>query len=116
MSIRKEIIRAMADAERRMDAGELPFVMAPGPTGIFERFPLEQDRMDDYGLKQGQRINTIIRDAILDESDKILKDRLNAMLKSIADVEETLQEGMMEDDFDFRNMMGEDGEDNPTKH
>jgi len=115
MSIRKEILRAMAEAERRMDAGELPFVMAPGPSGILERFPLEAERMKEYGLEQGQRINTIIRDAILDESDKILKSRINSIMESITDMEEELQDSLMEEEFDFRDYMDEDG-DEPTKH
>lgn len=116
MAIRKEVLRIMADTERRMDSGELPFVLAPGPTGIFERFPLDQERMDDYGLVSGQRINTIIRDAILEESDSILQKRLFEMVDKLNQIAEEVEDSMMEEDFDFRNMMKDEDGNEPTKH
>lgn len=116
MTIRKEILRIMADTERRMDAGELPYVLAPGPTGIFERFPLDQERMDDYGLEKGQKINTIIRDAILEESDAILQKRLYEMVDRLNKIAEEAEDSLLEEEFDFRNMMKDEDGNEPTKH
>ena len=38
----KDMLRAMAEAERMMDSGELPFVLAPSPNGGYERFAVHK--------------------------------------------------------------------------
>jgi hypothetical protein len=48
-------IRLQAEAERAMDAGEMPFVIYNG-----NRLPLLKKEMDRFGLQQGQTINDII--------------------------------------------------------
>ena len=66
------MLRIMAESERLMDEGKIPYVMAPGPDGVPERLAMTDDLMLDFGLKQGQTINTIIRDAILEANVKLL--------------------------------------------
>jgi hypothetical protein len=120
MSIRKEILRVMAESERMMDEGKIPFVLAPGPTGILERLPLKEEQMTDYGLVQGQRINTIIRDAILEESQQkmaaIQRENFERIAKIFENIEEEAIESELEDNFDFRTMMKDENGDEPTKH
>lgn len=107
MNLPKNIIRAMAEAERLMDEGKLQWVMAPSPNGMLERLPVPDDVMENLGLKNGQKINTMIHDAILKEMLKVIIERLQAPQDE--DIEESLDE-----EFDFRTMMGEDN-DNSSK-
>lgn len=104
----KQILRLMAESERMMDEGKIPFVMAPSPNGIMERLAMTDELMEDFGLKQGQSINSMIRDAIL-----------NANIKKIADIlsaaEDEFIEEELENNFDFRKLMDE-GDEDATKH
>lgn len=108
----KEILRLMAEAERMMDEGKIPFVMAPGPKGIHERLAVSEAIMEDFGLTQGQNVNTILRDAILEANLKRLADKL---VDAAQDLEDAFIDEVMEDEFDFRDYMNE-GDDNATKH
>jgi hypothetical protein len=94
----KDIIRAMAEAERMMDAGTMPWVWAPGPQGISERMAVSQEVMDDLNLVTGQNVNTLIRDAILIANLENLGKKLNKIAQEMEDRE-------LKDDFDFRSMM-----------
>lgn len=94
----KEVIRAMAEAERLMDEGKLPWVWAPGPQGISERMAVSEEVMEDLNLVTGQNVNTMIRDAILIANLENLGKRLGKIAQEIEDKE-------LKDDFDFRSMM-----------
>lgn len=98
--LNKEILRLMAEAERMMDSGEMPFVMAPGPSGGIERMAMSPRMMEEYGLEQGQTINTIIRDAILQENVKTLRAKIESIMESTEDA-------FLDEEFDFRDYMNE---------
>jgi hypothetical protein len=55
-----EDISMLAEVERRMDAGDTPYVILNG-----ERVAMFQDVMDDLGLKKGQTITRVIFHHIL---------------------------------------------------
>lgn len=94
----KDIIRAMAEAERLMDEGKLPWVWAPGPQGISERMAVSEEVMEDLNLVTGQNVNTMIRDAILIANLENLGKRLGKIAQEMEDRE-------LKDDFDFRSML-----------
>lgn len=96
----KDIIRAMAEAERLMDEGKLPWVWAPGPQGISERMAVSQEVMVDLNLVTGQNVNTMIRDAILFANLENLGNKLEKMAQKIEDKK-------IDPNFDFRTMMGD---------
>lgn len=96
----KDLIRAMAEAERLMDEGKLPWVWAPGPQGIPERMAVSQEVMDDLNLVTGQNVNTMIRDAILIANLENLGKKLDKMAQRIEDRK-------IDPNFDFRTMMGD---------
>lgn len=100
----KEMIKALAAAERMMDKGEIPYVRMIASNGKYERMAVSQRIMEELGLEQGQTINTIIQDAIAEMSMKILSDSLNEIIQDIQDKE-------LDENFDFRTMMG-DNDDN----
>lgn len=94
----KEFIRAMAEAERLMDEGKLPWVWAPGPQGISERMAVSEEVMKDLNLVTGQNVNTMIRDAILISNLENLGKKLDKMAQKIEDKK-------LDPEFDFRSMM-----------
>lgn len=96
----KDIIRAMAEAERMMDEGKIPWVWAPGPQGITERMAVSDEVMEDLNLITGQNVNTMIRDAILIANLENLGKKLGKIAQEMEDKE-------LKDDFDFREMMGD---------
>ena len=107
----KRIIKAMAEAERLMDAGIIPFVLAPGPSGLIERLAMTKEQMEEFGLVQGQRINTIIRDAILEANLKRISKILSKFQEDVADtLMQAEDEEMLDPNFDFRNLMNDEGE------
>ena len=101
------MIRVLAEAERLMDEGKIPFVMAKSPVGgDYERLAVDASIMKKLGLEQGQKINSIIMEAILSESIRMLKEAVeNAQLNA--------EDESLDQNFDFRDMMG-DGD--VTKH
>ena len=94
----KEFIRAMAEAERMMDEGKIPWVWAPGPQGITERMAVSDEVMEDLNLVTGQNVNTMIRDAILIANLENLGKKLGKIAQEMEDKE-------LKDDFDFRSML-----------
>lgn len=98
----KFLLRAMAEAERMMDEGKLAWVMAPSPSGEgMDRLAVTAEIMEDLQLKQGQTVNSILRDAILMMSlQKIGDDLISLRVKK--------EDENLTKDFDFRTMMGDD--------
>lgn len=96
--MKKEYIRWMAEAERLMDEGKLPFVMAPTPNGRFERMSVNPDIMEDLGLKSGQTVNSFIVDAISQYSIELL-------LRNIDEIKQEYEESLLQPDFDYRELM-----------
>ena len=94
----KDMLRAMAEAERMMDSGELPFVMAPSPNGGYERFAVHSDIMEDLELKQGQHINTMIMDGIIEL-------QLQRLAKKVEEVAQKVEDSFLDPDYDFRKDM-----------
>jgi hypothetical protein len=94
----REIIRAMARAERMMDSGEIPFVWAPSAKGIMERLACTSEIMVEFDLVSGQRVNSMIREAIIDFN-------INNMLDRLSDIG-------LDPNFDFRKMMEDNDDDN----
>lgn len=106
----KNLIRIMAEAERMMDEGLIPFVLAPSPSGLLERLAMTNELMKEFGLVQGQTINSMIRDAILEEN-------LRRISKKIAEYEEKIYNSLtgindenLDPNFDFRVLMNDNGE------
>lgn len=98
----KEIIRAMAKAERMMDSGEIPFVWAPSSQGIMERLACTKEIMKEFELESGQNVNSMIRSAIIDYN-------LTQLAKRIEEITDNIG---IEEGFDFRKLMNEDNNDN----
>lgn len=94
----KKFIRAMAEAERMMDSGELPFVWAPSSEGTLERLASSKEVMEDLNLVSGQTVNSIIRNAILTANLENLGRKLDKIAQDIEDKQ-------LDSDFDFRSMM-----------
>lgn len=93
----KETLRHIAESERLMDEGKVPFVLALR-NGVYERLAVAPVIMEEFGLKQGQKVNSILVDAISERSMKILADRLDEIIQQIEDQ-------FLTDDFDFRKEM-----------
>lgn len=58
-----EQVRMLAEAERGMDAGKLPYVVSSG-----ERLLVDPLVMDEFGLEIGQTVSNAIVIAILEAS------------------------------------------------
>ena len=99
--LNKQYIRSLAEAERLMDEGKVPWVWAPSLNGIYERLAVAPNIMEDLQLKTGQTINNLIMDAIAVMSLEILSAKLE-------DMRQQLEDEQMNPDFDFRSMMNED--------
>ena len=96
----KKILRAMAEAERLMDQGKLPWVWAPGPNGNFERLAVSEEVMEELGLETGQNVNSMIRDGILMINLQILGRKLDKIAQEVEDKQ-------LDENFDFRSMMND---------
>lgn len=98
----KFFLRAMAESERFMDEGKIAWVWAPSVSGEgMDRLAVSAEIMEDLQLKQGQSVNSILRDAIL----MMALENLGA---EIAALREKKEEEKLTEDFDFRTMMGDD--------
>lgn len=97
----REIIRAMAKAERMMDKGEIPFVWAPSAKGIMERLACTQAIMEEFDLENEQTVNSIIREAIITYNLDQLRLRIEEITDNIG----------LDSEFDFRKQLGEDEDD-----
>lgn len=98
----KFFLRAMAESERLMDEGKIAWVMAPSVSGEgMDRLAVTDEIMEDLQLKQGQTVNSILRDAILMMTLQKIGDDLTAL-------REKKEEEKLTEDFDFRTMMGDD--------
>lgn len=98
----KFFLRAMAESERLMDEGKIAWVMAPSVSGEgMDRLAVTDEIMEDLQLKQGQTVNSILRDAILMMTLQKIGDDLTAL-------REKKEEEQLTKDFDFRTMMGDD--------
>lgn len=93
----KETLRYIAESERLMDEGKIPFVLA-SRNGVYERLAVAPAIMEEFGLKQGQKVNSILVNAISKESMKILADRLD-------EIRQQVEDKLLTDDFDFRKEM-----------
>lgn len=101
MSFDKRRIRILAESERLMDQGLIPWVWAPSPeSGRFDRMAVSPKIMEELGLEQGQTINLIILDAIAAMSLQILTDKLDEMRQQAED-------SQLDPDFDFRSMIND---------
>jgi len=98
---KKEYLRAMAESERLMDDGLIPWVWAKNLHDEYERLAVAPQIMEELGLTPGQTINSILLDAIADRSLEILGAKLD-------DMRQRLEDQLLTDDFDFRTMLGED--------
>ena len=101
--LNKEMIKALAAAERMMDKGEIPYVRMIASNGKYERMAVTPYVMEELGLENGQTINTIILDAIHEMSLKVLAEKLGEAVQEARDKE-------LDENFDFRTMMGENGD------
>lgn len=97
----KSRIRLIAESERLMDQGKVPWVWAPTDYHVYDRLPVTNQIMEELGLEHGQTINFIILDAISDLSKEILAKRLEELAQSLEDAQ-------LDENFDFRSMMNED--------
>ena len=95
--IDKETLRYIAESERMMDEGLIPFVWAPY-NGVYERLAVAPSIMEEFGLQHGQRINSILVNAISEESLKILGQKLD-------EIRQDVEDQLLTNDFDFRKEM-----------
>ena len=100
----KERIRMLAEAERLMDEGKIPWVWAIGPYGTKERLCVNPQVMEEFQLEQGQSVNSFIMDAIAYRSLELLKEKITQVRQDAEDI-------LLEPNFDFRDMMGDDNAD-----
>jgi len=114
--IDNRIIQAMAKAERMMDEGKLPWVLAPSPAGIHERMPVPEAVMKEFELEVGQKINSMIRDAITEFMLGDILKSLKATIEKAINEEDPEVEQQLSEGFDFRDMIKDGEEDEPTKH
>jgi hypothetical protein len=98
----KDLIRAMAKAERMMDKGEIPFVWAPSARGIMERLACTNAIMEEFGLENAQTVNSMIREAILNYNLEQLRQRIEEITDNLG----------LDSEFDFRKQLDEDEDDN----
>ena len=99
--LNKQTLRNIAESERLMDEGTVPFVWAINAVGQKERFPVAPSIMEELGLIQGQSVNSILVDAIAAMSIRLLTEKIEQITQDIYD-------DMLTDDFDFRKEMGND--------
>jgi hypothetical protein len=117
----KEVIKALAMVERLMDEGKMPFVMAPLDNGKLERLAVSPECMKEFGLVQGQTINSIILDELARWSLKSMKvffqKMMNRAMEEKSSEDEDEFEGKLTGDFDFRSMLGSQAkkDDEPNK-
>ena len=102
--LNKETLLQMAESERLMDEGIIPFVWALSPSGQKERLAVAPAIMKELGLKQGQSVNSFLVDAIAAMSIRILTEKIEQITQDIYD-------DMLTDDFDFRKEMDNDSND-----
>jgi hypothetical protein len=94
-------IRALAEAERLMDDGKIPFVWAKNAYGELERLSVNPQIMKEFNLRQGQSVNSIIVDAISIRSMEIIHEKLEQ-------VTQELEDSLLDPDFDYRIMIDDD--------
>ena len=102
---KKQYLKALAESERLMDEGIIPWVWSKNMHDQYERLAVAPQIMEEFGLKQGQTINSILLDAIAERSLMILGDKLE-------NIKQDLEDQLLTKDFDFRTMLGEDNADN----
>ena len=95
----------MAESERLMDDGLIPWVWAKNLHDQYERLAVAPQIMEELGLRHGQSINTILFDAIADRSLQLLGAKLE-------NIKQDLEDQLLTEDFDFRTMLGEDDANN----
>ena len=93
----KERIRIMAEAERMMDSGEIPYVIAPSNKGL-ERMAVASEIMDELGLTNGQTVNSCIIEAIFKLS-------LEKIVKRLDETADEVENQLLDPNFDFRKML-----------
>ncbi len=70
MDLPNSVIKMMAEMERRMDSGEIQFVMFEG-----NRLPITESLIKEFGLEPGQTINKVIFDAMAEfAKDALIRD------------------------------------------
>lgn len=94
----KEVLRIMAESERMMDEGKTPWVWALRENCQYDRMAVAPSIMKELDLKQGQKVNAIVRDSIVEMSLEILS-------KHLRDAQQAIEDSMLDEDFDFRDMM-----------
>lgn len=99
--IDKEHIRILAEAERLMDEGKVPWVWAPDSYNSRSRLAVAPNVMEELGLKQGQTVNNMIIDAIAELS-------LQTLTKKIEEIRQKVEDDQLDSNFDFRGMLNED--------
>jgi len=109
--VEKFLMRALAEAERMMDDGRLSWVMAPSPIneGQFERLPVSEATLKEFGLVKGQKINSLILDGIHRYLINKMEFKIDSFIKEsnkIKDDEEEKEvEKKLDPNFDFRKMI-----------
>ena len=96
----KQRIRSLAEAERLMDEGKVPWVWAPNEQGMYERLAVAPEIMEEFGLEQSQTVNFIILNAIAEMSLRILARKLE-------DLRQQIEDEKLTENFDFRSMMND---------
>jgi hypothetical protein len=71
MELTHEQICMLAEVERKMDAGEMPFVLWHG-----NRAAMDKETMDHFRLTQGQTITDVIWKAILEFNIASCQDKI----------------------------------------
>ena len=95
--LKKEYIRMLAEAERLMDEGKIPFVWARNAYGELERLSVNKQIMEEFDLHQGQSINSIIMNAIVRRSIELIQDKIEQSVQE-------LEDSMLDPNFDYRTL------------
>lgn len=96
----KQVLKILAESERMMDEGKVPWVWAPKRQGEYDRLAVAPSIMKELGLQQGQKVNTILCDAIAEMS-------LTLLTEHLAKINQDVEDQQLDENFDFRNMMVE---------
>lgn len=99
--IDKHYIRALAEAERLMDEGKIPYVQVRNLQGQLERLSVNPKIMEEFGLVTGQNVNSIVVNAIFRRSLELVSEDLERSAQE-------LEDSLLDPDFDYRSIQDED--------
>ena len=75
----QEILQHLPALERLMKEGKIPYVRVIGPTGDIEKLPVPPPIMQELGLLQGQKVDSILVEVISEKATQMLMSKMGEM-------------------------------------